>query len=152
VKIPFLAWLLQSLPEAIAVVSVTMSLGHGRLYWRLILIIGLIHAVVTYVIRLLPITFWVHTPVLIVSLTVLLSLIGKIQTKKALIFSIISMMILFVTELCFISIWIYFGNFSINELSQNVPVRIATGTPQVLILFLTAFFISKRKMLKNIAN
>ena len=53
-RIPLLAWVLQSIPESIGIAAIAVSLEYGRLYWRPILIIGLIQAVLAYFVRLLP--------------------------------------------------------------------------------------------------
>mgnify|MGYP005852229711 CR=1 FL=1 len=151
-EIPFLAWLLQSVPETIGTVSIVICLGYGYLYWKPIIIIGLIQAVLVYLIRLLPITFGVHTVILIITLAVLSSWIGRININKAIVYSNISILILILSEFIIVNMWIYFANFSLNEITNVVAVRVITGMPQVIILFLTAVFISKRNLMKNMVK
>ena len=142
-RVPFLAWLLQTIPESISAAAVVMSMGYARPYWRATIVVGLIHGIFVYVIRMLPITFGVHTVLLIIILALVSSWVGKIDIRKAVIYANLTVLMLALYEFCFISIWRYFGNYDLSEIMGNVTLRIVTGTPQVIALFLTALLIGK---------
>lgn len=152
-EVPFMAWVFQGIPESIGTAAVVISLGLHKLHWKLIIIIGLIQAVLMYTVRLLPLTFGVHTVILIISLSLLSTWIAKIDLRKAIIYSNISIMILAITEFIFVFSISSLGLYSENIIFGDTLTRIFVGMPHVIVLFLTAMFFSKKKVkLKNIMN
>lgn len=152
-EIPFIAWVFQGIPESIGTAAVVISLSFHKLHWRLIIIIGLIQAAVMYSVRLLALTFGVHTVILIISLSLLSAWIAKIELRRAIIYANIAMMALAVTEFLFVYFIISLGLCSYNAIFDDLLTRILVGTPQVVVLFLAAILYS-RKMLdqKNMVN
>lgn len=143
-KVPFIPWLVQGIPESIGIAAVVISLSLHRLHWKLIVLIGLIQAVIMYTVRLLPLTFGVHTVLLIISLSLLSAWIAKIDLRKAIINANIAMMILAFSEFAFIYATNRLGICSYEVIFKDSLSRILTGMPQVTVLYLVAFYISKK--------
>lgn len=149
-KVPFIAWLIQGIPESIGIAALVISLSLRRLYWKKIIIIGLIQAVIMYTIRLLPLTFGVHTVLLIISLSLLSAWLAKIDLRKAIINTNIAVMILAFSEFAFIYAMDRFAICSYDIIFKDSLSRILMGIPQVTVLYLVAFYVSKKA--ENVKN
>jgi len=140
-QLPLLAWLLQGIPECIASTALVMVIGTGRLQWDKIIFIGLCQACLAYLVRLLPITFGVHTIFLTISLAVLVSTIGKVRFKTALAGSILIIFVIVSCESCshfFISI----NGLATNEdMVNSVLCWVVMGLPQIIIISLLALIL-----------
>lgn len=143
-EIPFIAWVFQGIPESIGTAAVVISLSTRELHWRLIIIIGLIYAVLMYTIRLLPLTFGVHTVLLIICLSLVTTWITRIDLRKVIIYTNIAIIILAVTEFLFVYLILSIGGYSLDTILSNSFQRILIGWPQVIVLFLVAIIYSKR--------
>lgn len=143
-KIPLLVWLLQGVPESLALATFVMSNEKRKLQWNIILTIGLIQAVISYIVRLLPFTPGVHTMILMTTLSVLSIWIGKIEMKKAVKINIIVVAFLIIFEAVFFNLMIYLKIVSYEALSSDQIVRILFGTPQTILILLAAYFIRRK--------
>lgn len=147
-EVPFIAWVFQGIPESIGTAAVVISLSTRELRWRSIIIIGFIYAVLMYTMRLLPLTFGVHTVILIICLSLLSAWIAEIDLRKAIIYANIAVIILAVTEFLFVYLILSIGGYSLDTILSNPFKRILVGLPQVIVLFLVAVIYSKRVMYK----
>lgn len=145
-QIPFLAWLLQGIPETIALVTFIMVLSTQEIHWKKILKVALLQAVTAYIVRLLPFTMGVHTIVLVTTMALYLSWLAKIKFPIAATGSAIAIAILIVFEFLFYYTFILAGFGSFSELIyKNVWIRILVTYPQVIALFGLAWFSYHRK-------
>jgi hypothetical protein len=144
VKIPFLAWLLQGIPESIALASVAIALATGTLPRDKIMKIGLLQALSAYIIRLVPFTPGVHVLLLITTLAFFLIWICQANLKISVITSAITLCVLLVFEVLFTTAVFNLGIVNPNDLIQNTILRIVVGYPQIIFLFFLAFLINKR--------
>jgi hypothetical protein len=60
-KIPILALIFQGIPEQIAVATLAFVIADIPLVWKRIIFIGIIVAFTSYILRLFPLTFGIHT-------------------------------------------------------------------------------------------
>ncbi len=141
-KIPLLALIFQGIPEQIAVVTLAFVLALVRLEWKKIVLSGVILASTAYLLRLLPITFGIHTIILMGLLFVLLIQFCQTPLLVALRVSLISYLALIIVEYANFTL-LTFLDISFDIYFANVPTRILLGLPQVLILFILAFIILK---------
>lgn len=139
-KIPFLVWLLQGIPECIAFSAVVCSLITGNLSWDIILKIGLLQAAIIYIVRLFPMTPGVHVILYITSLAFLVVVFCRVQLKKATITSAIIMVILIFFEMCYRYI-IYIFGLTPKMMMDRLMLRIIAGYPQVIFLFIMAYLV-----------
>lgn len=142
-KIPFLVCLLLGLPECIAFSALVISLATGKLCWATILKIGIVQAVIVYIVRMAPFTPGVHIPILLTSQAIVVTVFSKIDIKKAIITSFLVFLFLFILEMSFNYIYYMFGLTS-EIISGKIFLRIIVGYPQVTVLFILAFLAIKR--------
>ena len=57
----FVLFLMQGIPESMGLIAITMALAGSPLRWGRIMAAGTVMALIIYLIRLLPITFGLHT-------------------------------------------------------------------------------------------
>ena len=144
-KIPFLALIIQGIPEQIAVVTIAFVIANLPLQWRKIAAIGVTLALTSYLIRFLPITFGIHTILLLGLLFLLVYKFGRSSLNAAIIASLVSFLSLIVVETISLSILMPLFNLTPEMIFSDTKIRILISYPQVLILFLIAFIIIKVK-------
>lgn len=142
-KIPLIQWLLQGIPENLALACLILALAGRKLKLKNVLIIGLLQAVVLYVVRSLPITFGVHTIVAIISLALFLNLTVKEKFSKGLLFSLISYVVLGIFETSFLGISFKLLGLNTGQMPENVLLVSLLGLPQVVATFLLALLVNK---------
>ncbi len=142
-KIPLLALLFQGIPEQIAVITLALILARTRLEWKKIVLLSIILAFTAYFVRMFPITFGIHTIILIGLLFVFLIQLFQTSVIVALKSSLISMLILIIVEYVSFTILTNLFRISFDTCLTNVPIRILLGMPQVFVLFILAFIILK---------
>ena len=138
-QLPVLAWLLQGVPECLACTALVMIIVTGRLQWEKIIIIGLCLAVLVYLVRLLPITYGVHTILSTILLAVLVTKIGKARFIRSLAGALFAVFVIAITES--FSHWLIFGNGVVTQedMASSVYYGIVMGLPQIVTLSLLAF-------------
>lgn len=143
-RIPFLAWLLQGIPECIALVALSVSLTGGSTNRVKIIKIGLFQALTTYIIRLVPFTPGVHVLILLTSLSFFLILFFKINLKLSVIASAITVSLLLVFEAVFNTALFALKIIRPEDLINNTLLRTFMGYPQVVFIALLALLINKK--------
>ncbi|HHV72835.1 MAG TPA: hypothetical protein GXX38_09545 [Clostridia bacterium] len=143
-KVPLLALIFQGYPESLALTCLAYSLA--KLQWKVkkILLIALIHLLVVFVVRSMPITFGSHIIWHLIIYAINLTLLTKIDFLNSLKISITIFTFLFITETVIFKIIVFFTNLSFEFIFFNPFFRIICGLPQVAIVFLVAFIIRKR--------
>lgn len=140
---PLTAILLQGISECIASAAFMSILGTGRFDWKRISLVGLSQAATAYIVRLLPLTFGVHTIILIITLTLLATIIMRIEFTKAIITANLAVLIIAVTECITLHLMIYLG-IGLGEGIAYVVNRTVMGYPQVIVLFVIACLYGRR--------
>ncbi|RNC29843.1 MAG: hypothetical protein AWM53_00061 [Candidatus Dichloromethanomonas elyunquensis] len=144
-KIPILALIFQGIPEQMAVAALAFVIANIPLVWKRIALIGTIVACSAYVLRLLPITFGIHTVLIMSLLFILLIVIGKGNINSSLIASLISFLSLIIAETISLSLLMPLLNVDLQSLTTDSTARIIIGLPQEVIIILLAFVIFKIK-------
>jgi hypothetical protein len=150
-KIPLLALIFQGIPEQIAVATLAFVIANIPLSWKKIMVIGVILAVSSYLIRLMPITFGIPTVLLMGVLCILLLLLGKSNLNSSLLASLLSFLSLIIAETVAVAIQTNLLKISIEAILNNLTLRIITGYPHILIILGLAAIIYKIKN-SNLAN
>lgn len=118
-KIPLLQWLLQGIPESLAIVYLAIALaGQKPETWK-ILLLGIIDAVIIYLIRLLPLTFGVHSILQILVIAFLLHLFFKVSFGKSLFSALTVIITLAVTETVFFALFCDTKNLGVYRLRRH---------------------------------
>ena len=148
-EMSFAALIFQGIPEMIAVATLGFSMAKLDLAWRRIVIIGCAMGLLAFIIRLLPVTFGVHTIVLLVMIIISLNKFGATHFV-AIISGLLSFLTLVICE-TLVSL-VIFGIFELSPVvvAQNDFLKIITGIPEVLMIFLVSFLVLKfRRRGKN---
>jgi len=149
-KIPLMALILQGIPEQIAVVTLAYVISKISIDWRKISIIGILLALSSYVLRLFPVTFGIHTIMLIAILFIFLIKINQTNLNLALVASLISFLALIITETICLSILMPLLNITPADIISNNVVRILISLPQVLVMFLLSYFLYSVRTAKKV--
>lgn len=140
-KIPLLAFIFQGLPEQIGVVTLAFIINKLELKWKRVCLYGFALAFTAFVLRSLPISFGVHTVVLIGFLFWILYYREKININNAIITSILCFLALVIIEMFSVTIIIKAFAIDLIMLEENVIIRTLVTLPQVFIIYLIAFII-----------
>lgn len=149
-KIPILALIFQGIPEQIAVAALAFVIANIPLIWKRIVLIGTIIAVSSYILRFfLPITFGIHTVLMIGLLFVLLIVLGKGNINSSLLASLLSFLSLIVAETICLSILMPLFGATLESMTTDAPTRIVVGLPQVFVILILTYVIYKFKKIRS---
>ena len=143
INIPWIALLLQGIPEITAVITLAFVIARIPLNWKRILQIGIVLALISYVVRLFPIPFGLHLFLLIILLFIALIWLGKGDVGLSLIASLLSVLTLVIFEFVCLSLFMPVFGVTPETLFTNLAIRIAIGEPQVLLTFVSAFLLNR---------
>ena len=143
-KMPFIAFILQGIPEDIALLTLSLTIVGIELRWGKIVVAGTLLAFIIYLLRFLPISFGVHTIVALLLLIVFTTKIGEIKNLQiSIMASLLSILALVTIEIICLTLLTSILGISEQEFISNTAFRILLSLPQVFILFLLAFIIKK---------
>jgi len=143
IKIPFIALILQGIPEQTALISLAFVIARIPLKLNRILWIGIALAFCAYVVRLLPIPFGIHTILLLFILFTIITKECKGDVGFSFIASSLSFLALAIFEFTCMSLFMLSFGFRPETLLNDLTMRILVGEPHVLLLFISAFLINK---------
>ncbi len=147
-EIPFLALILQGIPEQIAVTTLAFVIAKMTLRWTRVILIGSVLACASYVLRLFPVIFGIHTVFNIATLFVLLKFIGKGHLNLTLFASLLSYLTLIIIEAIYLLFLLPIFGLSFEMLYSNVLLRIIVTLPQVATIFTVAFLLNHYRKIK----
>lgn len=151
-EIPFPAWVLQGIPESIGCAALIVSMGSKEMLWKKIIMIGLIQAVFIYIIRLLPLTPYSHTFLIIPLSAFIVSLFTALDIRLTHLFAVLAILTIAVSEMCFYYLFNALEIISFEAVFTSNTSRIISGMPQVLVLFILAWLINRIKKRLAINN
>lgn len=131
----------QYIPEDIAltfVASVFLKINTQKVK---VISIGAFVGIITFIIRLLPISFGFHTILSMIVLTVLLSIFFRVNGFKSFIAALKTYILLAVIEMISINTFIYLTGYTMEDMNQNPVIRTIAVLPQIIILFAVGLII-----------
>jgi len=146
ISIPWAVLLLQGVPEQIALVTLAYAIAKLPFRWREIIPMGILLALTAYGVRLLPLPFGTHTLILILILFIVLTLKVKGDVSLSLAACLLSYSALYVFELVCISILVAVFKVPGEIWYSNLLLRVLFTEPQVVLLFITAFLIRRKRV------
>jgi hypothetical protein len=138
-------FLLQGIPEMVGITGLSLAIAGIPLRWGRILLAGTLLAILIYLIRLLPVTFGLHT---VAGLLLLLFFIIKTTnapTSWVLISVFTSFAILAVLEIAVHEAFFYVTKLNPQEVIDNYPLWIELGLTQSALLIFLAFLVTRVK-------
>lgn len=142
-KIPFIQWLIQGIPECIAVVVLGLAVVERKFLLKKALIPGLILALILFFLRQLSLPYGFHTLFGFFSLSILFSSFARINYSKALVVSFFVYTLLGLTEYIVFTSAVFTLGLPVETLLSKTALTILIGLPQVFIFFLLSFLLVK---------
>ena len=142
INIPFITFILQGIPEQIAVTTLAFIIANLPIRWNRIILTGSVLAFSAYLVRLLPIPFGIHTIVLILLLFLFLTNLGA-DFSLSLIASLISFLALIIFEIICVSLLMPVFGVQTETLLTDPIIRVLISVPQVVLVFVSAFLVRK---------
>lgn len=139
------------IPESIALMTLAFAIAGARFDWKRIIFFGTLVGCAAFVIRLVPITFGVHTLVIIGLMIFFLSYIQRIDLTRSIISVLITMLILISSEAVARTASLSVFNLSMEEVMKNEFLITVTGIPEIFLIFIIAFLI-KKFIFKDVAR
>lgn len=138
-KLSLMQWLLQGVPECLAVATFSWMLLGQQFNAGKTLSIGLLQALMAYFVRLLPVSFGIHTLILVFSLAVLLLYFSSSPYSRVLFVSLVTFVVLGLLELVTFAVSSRLFNLTAEAILADPFLGILMGLPGVVLLFLGAF-------------
>jgi len=148
-KMPILSILLQSIPEAMIINFLTLTLYglHKKITVKKLAVLGVVSGILSYFVRMLPYPFGFHALIQLFILIILLSIIFRLGLRKSLLVSITGLVILAVAETIFGVIVSLITGISFQEMLADQWLRIIIPWFHLSILLLTSLIIYKKGFL-----
>lgn len=140
-KLSLLEFFLRLIPESFILILSGYAFSCKTINKISFCISGILLGIATYLIRMLPIHFGVHTIILLIIYALLTVFLNKIDIIKAISAGLISATILFICE--WINVFVLTNLFKINIdiMFKNAFIKIVYGIPSLLLFGLIIFFI-----------
>ncbi|NPV93317.1 MAG: hypothetical protein HPY50_21365 [Firmicutes bacterium] len=139
----------QGLPETIAIAALVCALIGQRLDWKKIFAVGVLQVLTIYLIRLLPITFGIHTFLGIFTLAIYSHLIYKHNLLNTIISSIVCIVLLMLLENLIQQPILLALDLTMEEANKNDLLWILMGWPQVIGLLAAALLTNRYNLRKG---
>lgn len=144
--IPWYIALLISVPQTILIIELGFRLFNIKPKFKAILLLAIIIAGLCYLLRQIDIPFALNTLILIASLSLLTSIIGRIKLRYCFISVVLGVIIYGVIESVLLPIIMQVLAISINELIINPWLNLLAFIPVVIIAIILLSIIIKKKL------
>lgn len=136
-------YFLQSIPECIGLISLSLTLSRVPLRWGRVLIGAVMLSIVVYIIRALPVIFGLHLPISILLMFLLFVIFTHAKPSNIIIAIFSSFMILTLLEYVFNSTFFAVTRLDPQQLDAYEGLWAALGVAQSLVLIIIAMFMPK---------
>lgn len=141
----FVLFLMQGIPESVGITGLTLALVGNPLHWNRIMPIGIVMTLIIYLLRLLPITFGLHTVAALLLFTWSIIKTTNTPATKVFIGVFASFAILGICEAAVFDAFLYFTAMDPQEITSNNLLWQVLGMPHAFILILLAILIARLK-------
>lgn len=150
-ELPLMGLIFQGIPEQIGVVMVAFAIAKIQFNIKKIILGGFSLAFSAYLLRMLPITFGVHTVVLVGLLFLILNRLGNVNINTSIFTSLFSFLLLIIYEMLCVSLIVNKLNLTYEDILIDQKFRLLIALPHIILLYLTAFLIKnyRTKRLKQ---
>jgi len=134
----FLVFLIQGIPEAIGILSLSLALAGVSLRWKQVTILGILLAIIIFMIRLLPLATGLHTIAgLLINIFVLIKL-TRIPLTKSFMVVLISIFTLAIVEYMIHWLFLQLSSYDPSLLMSRKILWAVLGLPQAIIMITLA--------------
>ena len=136
-------YFIQSLPESMALIALSLALAQVPLRWGRIIISGALLSLLTFGIRVLPNTSGLHLPISILVIFLLIIKFAKVRPSKAIILVLSSFFILALVEMIVSNVYFAYTHMNYEQAITHEGSWAAVGFVQSIILNLIALIIAR---------
>lgn len=145
-KLSLLEFFLRTVPEGFILILSAYAFSSKRIDKVNFCVSSVLLAIVTYLVRMLPIHFGVHTIILVTIFVLITVNINKIDIIKAISAGLTSATMLFICEWFNVFILTSLLNVNIENMLNNAFLKIIYGIPSILLFGLIIFAIWYRNL------
>jgi hypothetical protein len=138
-----LYFFIQSIPESMGLVAMSLALGRVSQKWGHIFIGGALIAVIAYIVRSLQGTFGFHLPVMIFVLFILLVKFTTLKPSRAIIAVFTSFFTLALLEYLVSGAFFAYSHMDPQQVLADLPLWTALGIVQAVLLNVIAVILAR---------
>jgi len=127
-------YFLQSIPEGMGIIALSLALGRVPLRWGRILAGGMVIALVTFLIRTLPVTFGLHLPVTLFLIFIAIVRLTNLTPSKTIIVLFTSVVTLALLEYLITSTTLAWTHMTADDAITDLPLWTFLGMIQAILL------------------
>ncbi|MDR3598433.1 hypothetical protein [Clostridium sp.] len=146
-------FIVRTIPESLIYIFAAYLFSSTKLDVKKYIISSMLLAISTFLIRMLPINYGVHTILFIMIQTIILLSINKIDVIKAVKSTIISIICLFALETLNVLTLSFIFKDQLNEIMSNPNIKVLYGLPSLIgfIMIISCYYyINKKGKIKNV--
>jgi len=136
-------YFLQSLPESMGLIALSLALAKVPLRWGRIVLGGVLISVVSYIIRALPVTFGLHMPVIIFILFMFINRLTDVKPSRTVLAVCASFFVLAVLEYLVSTAFFAITKMDPAEALANETLWSYVGLIQSTLLIVIAVLLSR---------
>jgi len=137
-----LYYFLQSIPESMGIISLSLALVRIPLKWGRIALVGLLLSISTYIIRALPVTFGLHLPISLLIIFLFIVKTTKVPASKTLMAIFVSFFILAAIEFLVGQVLTGLIGMDVEKAMANESLWTLIGVIQAVLLNVIATIIA----------
>lgn len=150
-KLTAIEFILRTIPEAFVYILAAYLFSNTKINLRRYLAASILLAVVTFIIRMLPINYGVHTILVVITATIILPYINKIDVIQAIKSIIITIICLLIFEGINIQILYIIFKDGLDSIFLNPILKTLYGLPSLICFYIVilSYYLIKRNTVKN---
>ena len=141
-----LALFLQAIPEGIAFSVLVLAMNKDVKNWKEVVLVGVILALILHFIRMLPLSFGIHTLLFIGLAIISYNLVLNIKFITVVKAVLLGTLLVIVGEALSFFIIVNVMGFTFEELASSAFLWIISGWVHIIIIFMVAYFLFKKGM------
>jgi len=135
-------YFIQSIPESIGLVALSLAFARVPLRWKYIIIGGTILSILSYIIRSLPLTFGFHLPVMLFYVFLFIIFLTNVKLSRAVLAVFSSLFVLFLLEYIISTVFFAVSGMNLQEALAKEVQWAMVGIFQATCINLIAVFVS----------
>jgi len=145
-KMPLFAVAFYSIPEAIVLLALGLTLMGVPLRWGKIVVIAIILSIISYFSRELPLVYGFHTVIYLISYTFLVMAFFRVPLQITATAGLISIIAIVAIESIYCPLIIWLTGKPIQEIWSETFLRVLIPVPELLVMALIAWWCRKKKI------
>lgn len=145
-KMPVFAVVFYSIPEAIVLLALGLTLMGVPLRWGKIVVIAIILSIISYFSRELPLVYGFHTVIYIVSYILLVMVFFRTPLQISATAGLVSVIAILAIESIYCPLIVWLSGKPIQEIWSETFLRVLIPVPELLAMALIAWWCRKKKI------